>query len=145
AVEEHLAEREERADMHAVGVEARRVAVERAVAPFEEREVVAEAAEERLERVVVRVDRAGEERAPAPVDDAGALRRHLAGGADGDDDAVLDPHRGRAARLALDERAVGLNDGCGDGFHDGKLIESEPQSYRALEVSAQWRRSGGIM
>jgi hypothetical protein len=59
AVQQHLAEGEQRRGGHAVGIEARRVAVERAVAPLEEGQVVADPAQQRLEAVVVGVDRPG--------------------------------------------------------------------------------------
>jgi len=52
-VEQHLAEREQRRGRHRFGVELGRVAIQRLIAPRQERQVVADAAQQRLEAVVV--------------------------------------------------------------------------------------------
>ena len=59
AVEQHLAEREQRGGRHVVRGEPWRIAIQRAVAPGQEWQVIADAAQRRLEAMVVRVDGAG--------------------------------------------------------------------------------------
>ena len=85
----------------------RRVRVEHAVAPGHEVEVVAEAAQERLKRVAVRVDGAGQERLAGQALDvrgAAAGRRRRA---DVGDPAVGDGDRAPALEAAVDQDEVG--------------------------------------
>jgi len=72
-------EGEERADLHAVGVEARRVAVER-VAPLEERQVVAEPRRSDWNEWLCALTVPGRAARPAPVDGARAGGGHVARG-----------------------------------------------------------------
>jgi hypothetical protein len=66
-VEQHLGEGELRAERDAGAVEPFGVRIERAVAPAHEVEIVAEPAQQRLERVTVRVHGARQQRlAPEP-------------------------------------------------------------------------------
>jgi hypothetical protein len=90
----HLREVEPRAGPDRVAVEALRERIEDAVAPRHERQVVAVAAEEGLERVRVRVHRPGDDGDVAPVL-AFLVRivvRQLGGRSDGGDARTLQDH-----------------------------------------------------
>jgi hypothetical protein len=113
AMQQHLAEREQRRGGHVLGAQPRRVAVQRPIAPLEERQIVADAAQQRLEAVVVRVHRAGDHRAVRPVDAARSggprIGEHVRGISDRHDRAVDREHGGGAPR-AVDDRAIGRDD-----------------------------------
>jgi hypothetical protein len=70
-VTEHLGERERGAERNAAAVEALGERIEHPVAPAGEVEVVAEAAQQRLKGVAVRVDGPGQERLAVEHDVAG--------------------------------------------------------------------------
>ena len=71
AVQQHLGEGERRAHVDPLAVQARGVGVEHAVAPGHEVEIVAQAAQQGLERVAVGVHGAGQEGLPGQPDDVG--------------------------------------------------------------------------
>src|SRR5262249_36732669 len=128
----HLAEREQRGGRHVLGAELRRVLVECLLAPDEERQVVADAAQERLEAVVVRVDRAGHHRAGRPVDPprtgSARIALDLVGCADPDDRAVDREHARRIAHVAAarsEQRAIR---GDEDAAHTASEIDARLKS-----------------
>ena len=134
AVEQHLAEREQRCGRHVVGAQPRRVAVQRLIAPRQKRQIVADPAQQRLEAVVVGVDGTGHHRAARPVDAPGAdgarIRGDVGGVADAGDRAVDREHRRRAARavVVLGARARRWHErtirGDQDGRHRGPRARS---------------------
>src|SRR5262245_54627997 len=71
AVAQHLRERERGAESDALAIEPLGEWIEHAVAPTGEVEIVTEPAQQRLERVAVRVDRAWQQRASGQRDVAG--------------------------------------------------------------------------
>ena len=109
-MEQHLGEGERGAEIDAVAIEPRRVRVEHAVAPRHEVQIVAEPAQQRLERVAVRVDGAGEEGAAGQAHEIGGEggvppgRRERA---DVDDAAVIDGDREAGLEPAVHEDEVG--------------------------------------
>ena len=147
AVEQHLSKSEGRAEIDAVAVEPCRVRIEHAVAPRHEVEVVTEPAQERLEAVTVRVDRARQERlsrelegvrlagvrsdGDSPVRDVHAEARLEA--ATGIDEIGREAHQGRDSTVARTPRPARRVPGSRMSWHSRSAVPRLPGTSRRAE------------